>query len=113
MKEERHFRILSWRRIRQNQPGMRRENYRLAEEVLTSEQDDFMLVEAITMWLFCIHFGTNSKESVRHLEKALSHQEYYESDFFFHSTYLISRELCVIGEKRCASQYIEVKGMRE
>ena len=52
-------------------------------------------------------FWNKPKESIRHLEKALSHQEYYDSDFFFHSTYLISRELCVIGEKQRASQYIE------
>lgn len=83
------------------------ENYRLAEEVLTSEQDDFMLAQLHHNVAILYSFWNKPKESVRHLEKALSHQEYYESDFFFHSTYLISRELCVIGEKQRASQYIE------
>lgn len=84
------------------------ENYRLAEEVLTSEQDDFMLAQLHHNVAILYSFWNKPKESIRHLEKALSHQEYYESDFFFHSTYLISRELCVIGEKQRASQYIEV-----
>ncbi|MGM0916970.1 tetratricopeptide repeat-containing protein [Bacillus sp. GBSW19] len=83
------------------------ENYRLAEEVLTSEQDDFMLAQLHHNVAILYSFWNKPKESIRHLEKALSHQEYYESDFFFHSTYLISRELCVIGEKQRASQYIE------
>lgn len=83
------------------------ENYRLAEEVLTSEQDDFMLAQHHHNVAILYSFWNKPKESIRHLEKALSHQEYYDSDFFFHSTYLISRELCVIGETQRASQYIE------
>ncbi|MCM2988305.1 tetratricopeptide repeat protein [Bacillus safensis] len=83
------------------------ENYRLAEEVLTSEQDDFMLAQHHHNVAILYSFWNKPKESIRHLEKALSHQEYYDSDFFFHSTYLISRELCVIGEKQRAGQYIE------
>lgn len=83
------------------------ENYRLAEEVLTNEQDDFMLAQLHHNVAILYSFWNKPKESIRHLEKALSHQEYYDSDFFFHSTYLISRELCVIGEKQRASQYIE------
>ncbi|MCY9673638.1 tetratricopeptide repeat protein [Bacillus pumilus] len=82
-------------------------NYRLAEEVLTKEQDDFMLAQLHHNVAILYSFWNKPKESVHHLEKALSHQEYYESDFFFHSTYLMSRELCVIGEKQRASQYIE------
>lgn len=83
------------------------ENYRLAEEVLTSEEDDFMLAQHHHNVAILYSFWHKPKQSIRHLEKALSHQEYYDSDFFFHSTYLISRELCVISEKQRASQYIE------
>ncbi len=83
------------------------ENYRHAENILMNEQDDFMMAQHHHNVAILYSFWNRPKESICHLEKALSHQEYYDSDFFFHSTYLISRQLCVIGEKQRAHQYIE------
>ncbi|MFS0654853.1 tetratricopeptide repeat protein [Bacillus sp. 179-C3.3 HS] len=88
------------------------ENYRLAEAVLIAEQDDFMLAQHHHNVAILYSFWNKPKDAIHHLEKALSHQEYYESDFFFHSTYLISRELCVIGETQRASHYIEAAYVR-
>ncbi|MGE6632177.1 tetratricopeptide repeat protein [Bacillus sp. NPDC077027] len=82
-------------------------DYQLAEEVLVSEQDEFMIAQHHHNVAILYSFWNKSKESIHHLKKALSHQEYYDSDFFFHSTYLISRELCLIGENSRASQYMD------
>ncbi|MCY8989695.1 Rap family tetratricopeptide repeat protein [Bacillus atrophaeus] len=56
------------------------------------------------------HWG-KSALSITHLEKALTHSDYYKSEYYYNSSFMLIKELCIIGD-RSRAQTILTEGRK-